>query len=292
MSALARLLSVLAVLCLPGFVFAQNKVLNPERLERATTTDEKGLTQWAEWKAEKCPNCSGTGKTKCATCERFQDDAPNCVECGRNKDRTTTCRMCAGSGTLPDPLEKVGCPGCLGASFFECTICGGGGRIKIGGDKKFGDCVGCRGTGGWKCGVCNGARLVEPAALKPSMKDASTKDLQKAMAATEQALKELTVISPAGGDKARKDVKAMVKAFEAAQAYHPAMKRLGKPFEDYMGKIYAGKQFQGAAENEANTMAMVKNSAEYYLKHQKRMLELAQKRAEANEKLAAEQKAK
>lgn len=292
MLALLRLLSI--VVMLGSFVgaVAQQKVLIPEKIERATNTDDKGLTQWVEWKAEKCPSCSGSGKVKCTTCERFQDDATVCIDCGRNKERQAVCRMCAGVGTLPDPLEKVGCPACLGASFLLCTICRGGGRLKIGDDKRFGDCVACRGAGGWKCGVCNGARLVETAALKPSLKDAATKDLVKALAATDQALKDLGAVNPAGGDKSRKDVKALLAAFQVAQAYHPALRRLGKPFEDYMAKIYAGKQFQGAAENEAATMAMVKNSAEYYLKHQKRMMELVQKRAEANEKLAAEQKGK
>ena len=281
-----------------AFVFAvvpavaQNRVLNPEKIERATVVGDDGLQRWADWKRIRCPNCEGKKKVKCPTCERFSDDAKNCIECQRNEKKEADCRMCAGAGELPDPLDKVACPGCRGASFFVCTICSGGGRLRVGDDKKFGDCVGCRGTGGWKCGACNGARMVEPAALKPSLKEAATKDLAKAAAVTEGALKELAAVTPAGGDKSRKDVKALVKAFDVAGAVHPAMKRLGKPFEDYMGKIYAGKQFQGAAENEAATMAMVKDAAEAYLKHQKRMLELAQKRAEANAKAAAEQKAK
>lgn len=281
-----------------AFVFAavpavaQNRVLNPEKIERATVVGEDGLQRWAEWKAIRCPNCEGKKKVKCPTCERFSDDATTCVECQRNEKKEADCRMCAGAGELPDPLDKVACPGCRGASFLVCTVCSGGGRLKIGDAKKFGDCVGCRGAGGWKCGACNGARMVEPAALKPSLKEAPAKDLAKAAAVTESALKELAAVTPAGGDKARKDVKALVKAFEVAGAVHPAMKRLGKPFEDYMGKIYAGKQFQGSAENEAATMAMVKDAAEAYLKHQKRMLELAQKRAEANAKVASEQKPK
>jgi len=49
-----------------------------------------------------------------------------------------------------------------------------------------------------------------------------------------------------------------------------------------MSKIFTGAQFQGHAENEANTMNRLKANAEYYLKHQKRMLELAIARAEAN----------
>jgi len=274
-----------------GDVAAQ-KVLIPEKIERATVTDDKGVTQWAEWKGEQCPNCQGTGKHKCFVCERFIDEMKFCIDCKRTADRMVTCRMCGGDGKLPDPLEKVPCPGCRGASFMLCTVCGGGGKSRAKDDKNFADCVACRGEGGWKCGVCNGARFVEPAALKPSFKDASVKDVQKALALTDQALKDLEAITPAGGEKSRKEVKAMVKAFEGVQSVHPAIKRLIKPFEDYMGKIYAGKVWQGWEEKEANTLVMVKDQAQYYLKHQKRMMELVQKRAEANAKLAADQKGK
>jgi hypothetical protein len=160
---------------------AQGKILNVEKIERPTVTDDKGMVQWAEWKAERCPNCSGTGKHKCTVCERFIEEVNTCVTCG----------MCAGSGTLADPLEKAPCPGCRGDAMLICTVCGGSGKSRVSGEKNWGNCVACRGDGGWKCGSCNGARLVEPAALKPSFKDASVKDLQKVMAATEQALKNL-----------------------------------------------------------------------------------------------------
>ena len=286
------LVSLFVALLFAVAAAAQNRVLIPEKIDRATVAGDDGTQQWAEWKAIRCPNCEGKKKIKCGTCERFSEDATTCIECKRNEKKETDCRLCAGAGELPDPLEKVSCPGCRGAGFLLCTICSGGGRLRIGDDKKFGDCVGCRGAGGWKCGACNGSRLVETVALKPSLKEAAGKDLAKAAAVTDAAIKELAAITPAGGDKARKEVKALVKAFDTAGALHPALKRLGKPFEDYMGKIYAGKQFQGAAENEAQTIAMVKDAAEYYLKHQKRMLELAQKRAEANAKAAAEQKGK
>lgn len=287
-----RLLSVFLTLLLAVAAVAQNRVLIPEKIERETVVGDDGVQRWADWKPAKCPNCEGKKKVKCPTCERFSEEAPNCIECKRNEKKEADCRTCAGAGELPDPLDKVSCPGCRGAGFLVCTICSGSGRLKIGDDKKFGDCVGCRGTGGWKCGACNGSRLVETAALKPSLREAAAKDLAKAAAATDAALKELGALTPAGGDKARKEVKAMVKAFDIAGAVHPAMKRLSKPFEDYMSKIYAGKQFQGSDEKEAQTMAMVKDGAEYYLKHQKRMLELAQKRAEANAKAAGEPKGK
>ncbi|MFY9345678.1 MAG: hypothetical protein WAT39_24515 [Planctomycetota bacterium] len=287
-----HLLAAVLTLLFAVVAAAQNKVLIPEKIERATAADDKGLQQWAEWKGDKCPNCAGTGKHKCFVCERMIDEMKFCIDCKRTKEREVVCRLCAGSGTLPDPLVKAPCPGCRGASFLLCTVCNGCGQSQAKDDNKPSACVACRGDGGWKCGACNGARFVEPAALKPSFKDASVKDLQKALAATELSLKELGAITPAGGDKSRKEVKALVKALEAAAAVHPGIKRLGKPFEDYMGKIYAGKVWQGWEEKEAQTIASVKEHAEYYLKHQKRMIELAHKRAEANEKLVAGQKGK
>lgn len=270
-----------------GGAIAQQKVLIPEKIERETVTDDQGLTQWAEWKEQKCPSCTGTGKHKCETCARFVEGIDSCIDCKRTPEREVACRMCGGAGTLPDPLLKAPCPGCRGASFLLCTVCGGSGKSRVKGEKNFNDCVACRGDGGFKCGVCNGARFVDPPALKPSFQDANAKDLTKALAATEQSLKSLAAMTPGGGDKSRKEVKAIVKALEPAAAVHPAIKRLGKTFEDYMGRIYNGRTWQGWEENEAHTLAAVKQTAEYYLKYQKRMLELVQKRAEANAKVAA-----
>lgn len=268
------------------------RYFHPEKFERPTKPDDKGLLQWAEWKGEKCKTCSGTGKAKCTTCVRFADDQPNCPECKRNEAREVVCRACAGAGEMPDPLEKVLCPGCLAASFLLCTVCSGGGRLKIDKAKNWSDCPGCRGDGGFKCTACNGARVVDVAALKPSLKEANAAALAKAITVVDQALKELGAFTPSGGEKARKEVKAMVKTLETASASHPALKRAAKALEDCMGKIYAGAQFQGHEENEARFMALVKFNSEYYLKHQKRMMELAHKRAEANAKLLAEQKGK
>lgn len=268
------------------------KYFHPEKYERATKTDDKGLIQWDAHKAEKCPTCAGTGKAKCTTCERFDDDATNCPECKRTKEREVVCRACAGTGSMPDPLDKVLCSGCMGASFLLCVICAGGGRLKIDKAKNWSDCPGCRGAGAFKCGVCNGTRLVEAAALKPSLREAGTAALAKALAAADQGLKDLATFAPVGGDKARKEVKALAKIFETAGAFFPSLKRAPKVLEDYMGKTYSGSNFQGHEEHEAQAMNMVKGSAEYFLKHQKRMLDLAHKRAEANEKLLASQKGK
>lgn len=263
----------------------------PDKFERATTKDDKGLLQWAEWKADKCQSCAGTGKTKCSTCWRFTEDAKHCVECKRNKDREAACRACAGLGHWPDPLEKVHCPQCFAAGFVLCLLCGGGGQIKTdGGGDRFGDCSMCRGEGGFKCGTCNGARLVEVAALKPSLKEANAAALQKAIAQAEQTMAALDAIKPSG-KTTRKEVKDLVKAYGLGQASFPPLKRTSKGLEDVIGKVYGGNQFQGFEEREANTLSSFKQHSEYFLKHQKRMLELAHKRAEANEKVLAEQKA-
>jgi DnaJ-class molecular chaperone len=264
----------------------------PEKIERATKADDKGVLQWEAWAEPKCPNCNGTGKMKCPTCARFADDAKTCPECKRNKEREAVCRTCAGTGKLADPLEKVVCPACLGAAFLLCMVCHGGGQLKVDKAKQWSDCPGCRGEGGFKCVVCNGTRMVEVAAVKPSLKDGTPANLEKALAATDQALKELAAFTPSGGEKARKEVKALCKTLDTAGAVHPSLKRLPKFLEDYMGKIYGGAQFQGHEEHEAQAMGQVQTNCEYYLKHQKRMMELAQKRAEANAKLAADQKGK
>lgn len=268
------------------------RIFNPEKFERATKADDKGLTQWDAHKADKCPNCNGTGKTKCGTCARFADDAKNCPECKRTPEREIACRSCAGTGTFPDPLEKVLCPSCDAAAFLLCMVCGGGGQLKVDKAKQWSDCPGCRGAGGFKCTTCNGTRLVEPAALKPSLKEAPVAAIDKAMAATEQAMKELGEFTPAGGDKARKEVKALSKTFDTVGSVYPPLKRMTKALDDYMGKTYNGANFQGHEEHEAHAMLTQKDGALQYLKHQKRMLELAKKRAEANAKAAAEQKGK
>ena len=149
----------------------------------------------------------------------------------------------------------------------------------------------CRGEGGYKCGVCNGTRLVEVASLKPSLKDANAATLTKAIATTDQMLTALGAFTPTGKNT-RKEVKELARIFTLGQAVFPPMKRSPKALDDLMGKVYGGSQYEGFEEREANTLNLFKTHSEYYLKHQKRMMELAQKRAEANEKLLAENKGK
>lgn len=255
----------------------------PERIERATVEDDEGKLQWAEWPAPECGSCKGTGKMVCTTCARFAKDAKDCPECGRkDPNNLTACRACGGTGKIADPLDEVPCAGCLGAGMLLCTVCGGGGQLRVGSAKRWSKCPACRGKGKFECGACKGKRVMSSLVIKPSLREADVAKLQKAMKAVDASLALFAAFSPQGGTNARKEVKALGKAYDAMKKYHPSFKAMVKSSKSYMSKIFAGAQFQGHAENEANTMNRLKANAEYYLKHQKRMLGLAIARAEAN----------
>lgn len=258
------------------------RYLKPDRIERKTEADDEGLQKWAKWPDLKCPSCKGVGKTTCQTCARFSADAKNCPECKRVEKLLAPCRVCAGEGKIPDPLKLAPCAGCMGASFLVCTVCGGGGQLRVGGAKRWSACPSCRGKGGFPCTGCKGKRVMTSLRLKPPMMDAPPDKLLKAMKDLDKMIALFDKITPVGGSKSRKTVKAMGKAFAAGKKIHPAFKDLAKLSKAYMSKIFAGSQFQGHEENEANTIKMLKSNAEYYLKHQKRMMQLALKRAEAN----------
>lgn len=274
----ALLFAVSAPICAQGA-----RYLIPERIERATEEGEDGKLQWAAWPAPDCGSCKGTGKSVCATCARFAKDKKDCPECGRKDPKfLTACRACAGKGKITDPLDEVPCAGCMGAGMFLCTVCGGGAQLKVGAAKRWSKCPACRGQGRFDCGGCKGKRVMTSLAIKPSLKDAELDKLQKAMKAVDASMALFAKFTPQGGTKARKSVKELGKAYDALKKFHPAWKGMAKATKNYMGKIFAGAQFQGHEENEANTMNLLKSNAEYYLKHQKRMLELAIKRAELN----------
>ncbi|MCR9248439.1 MAG: hypothetical protein NXI31_25715 [bacterium] len=292
----SRTILILILSVLLGCVFISSAVAQqdgyprytPERVERKTEAGDDGKLKWAKYEAEKCRGCSGTGKTKCKACERLFDEA-GCPDCKRKEKREIVCRTCIGDGSLPDPLKKVHCPGCSGAAFLLCTVCNGGGKIRVDKAKRLSACPACRGDGAFPCKGCGGKRHVSGAALKPSLATADdTKKIKRALDVTEKMLKELGRFQPKGGDKGRKEAKALAKILKSGAKTHPAFKGLEKQVGKYMGKIFAGKQFVGAAEHESLAMERLKASAEYYLKMQKRMLELTLKRVEANAKIAAE----
>lgn len=295
MTSVHRLLSHLCAAVLFAFAAAAPaqdiRYIHPEKYERATKTDDAGLVQWDAHKEIQCQTCSGTGKIKCPTCERFYDDAEHCIECARKKE--TVCRSCGGLGHFPDPLEKVLCPGCKGAGFIECGLCSGGGRIKSesGGD-RWSRCPACRGDGGWKCQGCKGERLVDAVQLKPSLKEANVQTLDKAIATTDEVLAELGKWSPGEHRSSRNAVKELLKVIKAAHGVYPVLKKTDKTCEEAMNKTYGGAQYQEQAEREGAVMGGYKDSVDYFLRHQRRMMELAKKRQEANEKVAEANKEK
>lgn len=255
----------------------------PERIERATEKDADGVEQWAKWPAVKCVSCNGAGKIKCVTCSHFPKDAKVCPECDRKDEKLLTeCRVCNGKGALPDPLEWAPCAGCMGAGFLLCTVCNGYGKLKVGGAKRWSDCAACRGAGGFDCGGCDGKRHMSTLQLKPSLAEAPLDKLQKAREDLDATLAAVEKFVPVGGVKARKAVKDLGNAYASGKKLHPGLKALPASTKAYMGKIFAGKQFAGSEENELETMKMLKRNAEHYLKHQRRMLELAIRRAELN----------
>lgn len=269
------------------------RFMHPEKFERATKADENGVLQWAEHAKDKCLTCAGTGKMKCMTCTRFFEDAPKCIECQRNKEREAVCRACGGLGHFADPLEKALCACCQGAGFLGCGLCSGGGRIKGEGENdRWNTCPACRGEGGWKCTTCNGERLVVAAQLKPPLKDANEATLSKALATTSEALAAVEKFAPADFPSSRKAVKDLQKQLKIAQGIYPPLKSAQKTLEDAMNKTYGASGYQNQEEREGALMDTVKSSAVFYLKHQKRMLDLCQKRLEANTKLVGENKEK
>ena len=279
----------LVLLVAASAVAQELRFVHPEKFERATKTDEAGLVQWAEHEKGECPTCKGKGKMKCTTCERFKDEIKTCIECGRNPERETVCRACAGTGGFPDPLEKALCPGCQGAGFLLCTFCDGSLVTALNDKGKWGKCIVCRGEA-TKCGVCDGKRVVEVVTLKPSLKDADSASLKKAIDTTTQLLAGLGAFAPKGGPGARKEAKELVKLLQNGEKLYAPLKREVKVADDYLAKVAGGAQYQNQSEREVQSMGLIKNSAEFYLKHQKRMMELCLKRAEANEKLAADSK--
>jgi hypothetical protein len=263
------------------------KYLVPEKIERATKTDDAGLVQWAPHAQQKCPTCAGTGTTGCAHCDPIEGNI-RCLECGLKK--TAPCRSCGGSGNILDPLEKALCPSCMGAGAITCAVCGGRGHTKVeGGGDKDKDCLGCKNDGGFPCTTCKGTRLVEAPALKPSVAEAPLVALTKARDAIDATLKGLGMytVSP---KNTRKSVKEYVALLAPATSVLPPLKRAQATTDEVMQRVLKGEQWVGHEEREAAAINQLKAANEYYLKFEKRLLELCIARAEANQKTLAEKK--
>lgn len=267
---------------------AQVRHFHPEKFERATKTDSEGYVQWAEHEKVRCPTCQGTGKMKCKICERYPEEATKCPGCDRNEAKEAVCHACAGTGSFLDPLEHSVCPGCQGGARIICGSCPGSGILKLGtGAKRWSNCIGCRGDGHIECPICKGTRTATGAKLKPSLRDAPSDQLKKAMASADATLKAVTAFKPKAKNT-RKEIKELLKAAKLGEKTFPPIKEFPKLVKELMKMTYAGSNYMGQAERELHAMERLKNSLDYYLMVQQRAMELALKRAEANEKLAAE----
>ncbi|MBK8100593.1 MAG: hypothetical protein IPK26_26175 [Planctomycetes bacterium] len=264
------------------------KMVVPTTFELPTKADDKGLLQFEPFKEEKCVNCAGTKEAGCMLCARL-DDNKACPEC--KGTRKAPCRSCGALGHWPDPRKKVNCPGCYGAGAFRCHVCDGRTWQKVqgSGDKKL-KCAACRGVGIYKCGVCSGARVVDSVTFKPSLEDATVAALTKTKDQIDGLLAALEKFQPTGKNT-RKEMKELLGILDKGKDL-PPIKRSPKFLDEMMDKTYGGSMFDGHEDMEANTMKTWIESTQYYLKHQKRLVELCLVRAEANAKVVGDKKDK
>lgn len=260
----------------------------PEKIERPTEKDAQGLLQFVAYKPERCINCKGRQVMVCQHCARFDPgDCDSCAECKNTKE--AKCRICAGTGEMPDILQRAPCPSCFGAAVTRCFVCGGRGKFPVkGGGKKPEECGCCKGTGAFACETCNGKRFVELPALKPSLLDAKSADIKKAIEAIDAVAAEAKRFQTTGDG--RKDGKAFEKVSGLGGKYLPVMKRVQKHFESVSKEQTKGSGWTAYREMVDAQVDATKQSLDYYLKHQKRVLELCLARAEHNEPLAAPKK--
>jgi hypothetical protein len=259
------------------------KYVDPAKMERATKADDHGVLQWSTEPMPECPVCKGTKETPCPTCNGNKEVA-KCFECGG--DNKAPCRACCGVGHLPDLLKQAHCAGCMGVGMHVCVLCQGGGWVKLeGGGGRKQDCNICRGAGGETCPLCNGTRFCEPAKLKPSLGEAPADALKKAKADVEAALKALDAFTVTGKNT-RKELKEYAKVTGAAQAVLPPFKKIQKALDDTMARVDRASQFKDYEQMQTAAVASWKRANEYYLKQQKRILDLCIARAEQNAKNA------
>jgi hypothetical protein len=286
-----RILAALAVLALAAGTPAQKKkeefrVPIPEKLERSNAADQQGRLQWSKFEAERCVNCKGRGTMQCLHCARFEDDE-DCPEC--KKAERAPCRVCAGTGEMPDILVRAPCPSCLGASMTRCFICRGAGRFPVtGGGKRPAKCGSCKTVGAYPCATCKGKRFVETPKLKPSVGVAKLADLEKALTTLEKV--RAAVATFESKSDGRKDMKAYSKALARGTKYFPPLKRAAKHFENASKKQSKGAVWTAYGDMVENQAKAAKQALEYYLAHQKRLLELCIARARHNADLDAKKK--
>ena len=297
MNTLARLLQVFAALVLvvanvraqdeePPPEHATLRRQPPERVERATVTDDKGILQWAEHKGAQCLNCKGEGKTACLHCDRFEEklEHAKCPECGDEKK--ATCRVCYGAGTLPDALEGSPCPACGAVGHTVCGICSGRGLMfPAGSNGKSSRCDLCKGVGALPCGACKGKRIVEHPKFKPSFAEAKSSDYAKAIEALDKVLEGLPTFE--SSRDSRKDMKAFAKLVASGVKALPALKAAADHFEVSKKSEAGGSNWQHWPDVVAQQTTFAKENLEYWLKYEKRIMTLAMQRALKNEETAA-----
>jgi hypothetical protein len=168
-----------------------------------------------------------------------------------------------------------------------CFVCNGRGKFPVQGDgKKPAKCISCATVGAFPCETCGGKRFVELPALKPSAPDASAADLKKAIEALDAVQSEMRKFASVGDG--RKDPKAFESVTAAGGKFLPVLKRVQKHFDSVSKKQTKGEgwvQYKDMVRNQAEWQ---KYALEYYLQHQKRVLQLCLARAEHNEPIVAE----
>ncbi len=260
----------------------------PDKIERDTEKDAQGLLQFVAHKADKCVNCKGRQVMVCQHCDRFDaGDCDSCPECKNTKE--AKCRICAGSGEMPDILQRAPCPTCFGAAMTVCYVCNGRGKFPVkGGGKRPQECGCCKGVGAYACAPCAGKRFVDLPLLKPSLLEAKVADLKKAIEAIDAVAEQVKEFESTGDG--RKDGKAIDKVSAAGGKLLPVMQRVGKHFASVSKDQTKGAVWVAYKEMVHNQWDATKHALDYYLKHQKHVLELCLARAEHNEPLTAAKK--
>ncbi len=262
----------------------------PDKLERETKKDDAGFLQWKKFETAPCPTCKRSKKHECPHCARAER-TKSCLECKRDVSKdpegkgAAPCRICNATGKTIDILEQSPCPGCMGAGVQVCMVCGNEGSFPIkGGSKKPAKCGCCKGKGGYPCTVCKGKRFVTPFKLKPSVAEAKLKDLRAALKGVEKAHSNLAGFASKG--EGRKDAKAFAKILKPAEKYLPSLKGTTKFYVAVSKAHTKGSMWVGYGDMQNNMTESFRQSIQYFLERQKRVLELCIARQEHNEQVA------
>jgi uncharacterized membrane protein len=287
-----RTLCALAALVLlvvgSSFALQAREKIPDHSFERETVVDEQGLQQWAPWD-EVCPQCKAVKEIECPLCK--DRDVPNCMECGG--DQRAVCRVCAGSGRYPDPMEKIMCPYCRGAAIYPCAQCWGAGSFGVteaNGNSRREKCRGCKERGGYDCVPCEGTRVIETVKIKKKpLAEASLEALKEKREALEEVLE--VVENFEHGKNHRKTDKAFSAALKKPAKEFPVIKPMLELFEEvYKGFVKAGTGYEGFDGKITHQFYIFQDRLTWHLRHQILVLDKEIARAEFNESVNAESK--